>query len=201
MFKEFKNIDTAFKHVRLFTIFFLCSTVVLTCYVVYRVTNTLQKGQAKVYVLANGKLMDALGIDRSDALIVELRDHIKMFHYYFFGLEPDDKAIKAHLLKASYLADSTAKREFNNLTENGYYSGIISGNISQQVLDPDSIQVNIDHLPYYFKYYGKLRIVRSTSVVMRSLITEGFLRTTAITDNDPHGFLIEQWRILENKDL
>ena len=32
-------------------------------------------------------------------------------------------------------------------------------------------------------------------------ITEGFLRNVARSDNNPHGFLIERWRVLENKDL
>jgi len=36
---------------------------------------------------------------------------------------------------------------------------------------------------------------------LRSLITEGYLRNTLRSDNNPHGFLIEQWRTLENKDI
>jgi hypothetical protein len=36
---------------------------------------------------------------------------------------------------------------------------------------------------------------------MRNLITEGFLRNVARSDNNPHGFLIEKWTTIENKDL
>jgi conjugative transposon TraK protein len=132
---------------------------------------------------------------------VEIRDHVKMFHFYFYSLEPDEKVIKTHITKALYLADGTAKAEYDDLNETGYYSGLESGNISQQVEEPDSIQVNIDQLPYYFKYSGKLKIIRATTITTRSLVTEGYIRTTTASDNNPHGLLIENWKILANKDL
>jgi conjugative transposon TraK protein len=201
MFQQFKNIDTAFKHIRIFSIAFLAGTAILGCYLIFRTTTTLQKGQQKVYILVNGKLLDAAAIDRSDSLAVEIRDHVKMFHYYFYSLSPDDKAIKNHLTKALYLADNTAKQEFDDLSEQGYYSNIISGNINQEVADYDSILVNINQSPYYFRYFGKLNIVRPTTISIRSLVTEGYIRNTAITDNNPHGMLIERWKILENQDL
>ena len=99
------------------------------------------------------------------------------------------------------LADETAKTEYDNLHENNYYGNIISGNISQTI-EPDSVVVNISTVPYYFKYFGKLKIIRSTTITTRSLITEGYIRSLQTTsDNNPHGLLIERWRVLENKDL
>ena len=66
----------------------------------------------------------------------------------------------------------------------------------------DSIIVDIDRAPWFVRYYGKISIIRPTSIVVRSLITEGDVRDlSAISDNNPHGFLIEHWRIVENKDL
>jgi len=32
-------------------------------------------------------------------------------------------------------------------------------------------------------------------------VTEGDIRITQSSDNNNHGFLIEKWNILENKDL
>jgi hypothetical protein len=74
--------------------------------------------------------MDALATDRREKLPVEIQDHVKMFHFYFYSLEPDDKLIKAHITKALYLADGSAKAENDDLNETGYYSGLQSGNIS-----------------------------------------------------------------------
>jgi len=201
MFRQFKNIDTAFQFIRLFAILFLVANLIICVYTTYRTTTTLQKGQQKIYVLYNGKLLDAQAIERSDSLAVEIRDHVKMFHWYFYSLEPDEEVNKRHLTAALYLADISAKQEYNNLLESGYYSNIISANVSQQVPDYDSIQVNISQKPYYFRYFGKLKIIRSTSILTRSLVTEGYVCVTAISDKNPHGFLIERWKILANNDL
>jgi hypothetical protein len=45
------------------------------------------------------------------------------------------------------------------------------------------------------------KLIRTTSIVTRSLITEGYLRNVERSDNNSHGFLIERGMILENKDL
>jgi conjugative transposon TraK protein len=201
MFQQFKNIDSAFKHIRLFSIAFLLANCLICLYAIYKTSQELKVIQGKVYVIANGKLMEALAGDRRETLPVEIRDHVKMFHYYFFSLEPDDQVIKAHLTKALYLADGSAKAEYDDLNETGYYTGIQSGNISQQVEEPDSVLVNIDQQPYYFRYVGKLKIIRATTITIRSLITEGYIRNTTASDNNPHGFLIERWKILDNQDI
>ena len=126
--------------------------------------------------------------------------HVKMFHHYFFTLDPDDKVIQSNITKALYLADASAKHQYDNLKENSYYTNIISGNISQQI-DTDSITVNINQYPYYFKCYAEQKIIRPTTIVTRNLITEGYLRNVSRSDNNPHGFLIEKWKTLENKDI
>ena len=201
MFSQAKNIDTAFKQIRTFSLLFLVCCTLICLYGLYLEDRHVAQLSKTIYVLANGKLLDAVAIDRADSLAIEIRDHVKMFHYYLFNLEPDDEAIKNSISKALYLADGSAKRAYDDLTESGYYTNLISGNISQKVEDADSIQVDLDRSPIHFRYYGKERIVRSTSVVMRSLITEGNIRITKISNKNPHGFLIERWAIVENKDL
>ena len=44
-------------------------------------------------------------------------------------------------------------------------------------------------------------IIRATSTVTRNLITEGYLRNVSRSDNNPHAFLIEKWKTLENRDI
>jgi len=203
MFQQFKNIDTAFRFVRLFCALFLLGTVVICLFLINRTTAAIQKGQQRIYVLSNGKLLDAIGVERSDSMAVEVRDHVKTFHYHFYTLQPDDAANKRHVTAALYLADNAARQEYNNLLESGYYNNLISANINQEVPDYDSIQVDLNRTPYYFRYFGKLRIIRTTSILTRSLVTEGYIRLMpgAISDHNPHGMLIERWKVVENKDL
>ena len=201
MFQQFKNIDTAFKHTRIFSIVFLVANVIICCYTVFLSYRTVAQSHSKVFVLANNKLLEAVPAERKEKLPVEIRDHVGSFHALFFNLEPDESWNRSQMVKALYLCDSTARMQYRLLNESGYYAGIVSGNISQR-LTTDSILVDVNQSPWYMRYYGKLSIVRSTSIVTRSLVTEGYIRDLAtISDNNPHGFLLERWKILENKDL
>ena len=200
MFSKMKNIDTAFRHVRGFTMLVITGSTVITCYALYKSFSAVALMQDKVYILANGKALEAYASDRKDNVPVEARDHVKTFHQYFFSLDPDDKVIKANVTKALYLADNSVKRIYDDLKENGYYSGIISGNISQTVLI-DSVTIDINEYPYRFKCFARQNIIRTTSILNRNLITEGTLRNVSRSDNNPHGFLIERFNTIENKDL
>ncbi len=200
MFQQLKNIDSSVKHIKLFTLVLILACVAICGYTLYKSFQMVTHVQERIYILANGKALEAWSAERKDNIPVEARDHVKMFHHYFFSLDPDNKVIDANIMKALYLADASAKRQYDNLKENRYYSNIISGNISQEFAT-DSIKIDVSTYPFYFKCYAKQKLVRTTSIVTRSLITEGFLRSVSRSDNNPHGFLIEKWNTLENKDL
>lgn len=200
MFSKAKNIDRAFKHIKYFSILIISACVFLSAFVMHNSYKLAAQTQEKIYILANGKALEAYSSTRKDNIPVEIRDHVRMFHQYFFTLDPDEKVIQANITKALYLADGSAKKQYDNLKENSYYSNIIAGNISQEI-DVDSVYVDIDRYPFYFRCYGNQKIIRPTTIVNRNLITEGFLRNVSRSDNNPHGFLIEKWATLENKDI
>ncbi len=195
-----KNIDTAFQHIRSFTLAVVTGSLLLCCVVVYKSYRLVAEMQSKVYILANGKALETYASDRKDNIAVEAKDHVKVFHQFFFTLDPDDKVIQTNITKALYLADASAKREYDNLKENGYYTNVIAGNISQTI-QVDSVSIDLTNYPYHFRCYATQNIIRATSTVLRNLITEGFLRNVSRSDNNPHGFLIERWSTIENRDL
>lgn len=200
MFEKPKNIDNAFRQIRLFTLIVVIASFLFAGYTLFQsqqLTNSLHQ---KVYILANGKVLEALLTDRRENLEVEAKDHISTFHRYFFTLDPDEKVIKTNTAKALYLADQSAKRQYDNLKESNFYSNIIAGNISQEI-QADSIRVDLSQPPYYFRYYGKQILTRTGSIVTRVLVTEGNLRLVSRSEHNPHGFLIENWNTLENFDL
>jgi len=200
MFQQFKNIDTAFKHIKLFSIFLLLANMVTLCFCIYKSYDIVNKAQNRVHILYNGKVLEAIASDRKTNLPVELRDHIRTFHEDFFTLVPDDKQIDATVTKALYLADGSAKSAYDNLKEAGYFNNLISGNINQQV-NIDSIRLDLDTYPYGFTCYATEKLVRSSSTVTRKLITKGKVSDLKTeTDNNPHGFLIQGWEILQNND-
>jgi len=200
MFRHFQNIEASFKYVKTLSVSVIVFCLVLCGFALYKSYAAIALAQSRVYILANGKALEAYAADRKDNIPVEARDHVKMFHQYFFTLDPDDKVIQTNITKALYLADASAKREYDNLKESGYYSNIIAGNISQS-LSVDSTVIDLQDYPYYFRCYGTEKIIRATSIVTRNLITEGYLRNVSRSDNNPHGFLIERWNTIENKDV
>lgn len=200
MFKKMRNIDTAFRYVRSFTMLVILGCVLISGFALYKSQQLVSQMQQRIYILANGKALEAYASDRKDNVPVEARDHVKTFHWHFFTLDPDDKVIKANVTRALYLADESAKKTYDNLKENGFYSGLISGNISQTI-KIDSVAVDINAYPYRFRCYGTQTIIRPTSITTRSLTTEGSLRNVSRSDNNPHGFLIERWSTIENRDL
>lgn len=200
MFTHLRNIDTAFKHIRTFSFLLILANVFTMCFCIYKSAQLVSRSQDRVHILYNGKLLEALGQDRKDNLAVELRDHIKTFHEDFFDLSPDDKAVQANISKALYLADESAKRQYDNLRESGYYNNLISANISQQVTI-DSTRLQGNQFPYAFTCYATERLTRSSGTVTRKLVTQGTVRDIRIqTDNNPHGFLIQNWEVLINRD-
>lgn len=200
VFSQLKNIDSAFQHIKIFSIALIITSTSVSCYIAYKSFEMVQRVEERIYILSDGKALEAWSAQRKDNIPVEARDHVKMFHYYFFTLHPDDKVIQFNITKALYLADASAKRQYDNLKENRYFSNIISGNISQEVVT-DSIRIDISRYPFYFRCYSRQRLIRPTSIVTRSLLTEGYLRNVARSDHNPHGFLIEKWITLENKDV
>lgn len=200
MFTKMKNIDSAFRYVRLFSLLVIICSLAVAALSLYKSFSLVSQMQGKIYILANGKAMEAFAADRKDNIPVEARDHVKAFHTFFFTLDPDENVIRANINKALNLADGTAKRVYDDLKEKGYYAGIISGNISQGI-EVDSVQVDIKGYPYHFRCYATQQITRATTTVTRSLITEGALRNVSRSDNNPHGFLIEHWATIENRDI
>jgi conjugative transposon TraK protein len=201
MFQHFKNIDTAFKHIKLFSYLLIVANVATMCFCIYKSFDMVTQAQNRVHILYNGKVLEAIASDRKTNLPVELRDHIKTFHEDFFTLMPDDKQIDATVTKALYLADGSAKTAYDNLKEAGYFNNPISGNINQRV-QVDSIRLDLNAYPYGFTCYATEKLIRATSTVTRKLITQGKVSDLkSETDNNPHGFLIQGWEILQNNDV
>lgn len=200
MFKQLQELDTAFRYVRGFSVVLIIVSGSLAAWVVWSTQQTTRQLQDKVYILSNEKALEAVAGSRQANLPVEARDHVRSFHEAFFSLDPDEKVIQQAVARALYLADESAKRQYDNLREQGFYRQLIAGNISQQIAF-DSIQVETANPPYYFRCYATQQIIRTSSIVHRKLVTDGYLRLVRRSDHNPHGFLIERWRILENPDI
>lgn len=200
-FKSLKNIETSFKQIRIFGIVFLCLCAVITGYSVWSSYSFAEAQRQKIYILDEGKsLILALSQDLSQNRPVEAKEHIKRFHELFFTLSPDKNAIESNISRALFLVDKSAFRFYQDMSEKGYYNRIVSGNINQ-VIQIDSIDCNFETYPYKAVTYARQMIIRASNVTERNLVTRCDLRNSVRSDNNPHGFIMERFEIIENRDL
>lgn len=200
-FKSLKNIESSFKQIRFFGIVFVCLCAGIVGYALWNSYSFAEAQRQKIYVLDGGKsLMLALSQDLSQNRPVEAREHVKRFHELFFTLSPDKNAIESNIKRALFLVDKSAFGYYKDLTEKGYYNRIISGNINQ-VIQIDSVVCNFDGYPYKVATYAKQMIIRESNVTERSLVTRCNLINSVRSDNNPHGFIMEAFEIVENRDI
>nr|WP_319512012.1 conjugative transposon protein TraK [uncultured Draconibacterium sp.] len=200
MHKQF-DIQRKFRFIVYVLVLISLSLMGVSSYIYYESVQLVELSKEKIYVLDNGKsLLVALREDISENRDAEARDHVKRFHELFFTLEPDKTYIKNNVREALYLADRSAMEQYQAFKENNLYNQVIASDISM-TLQTDSIRLDFSAYPYRFTFIGKQKIVRKSNITIRSLKTSGYLRNISRTDNNPHGFLMENWRIDENKDL
>ena len=184
-FKSLKNIETSFRQIRLFTLVVICLCAALAGYSVWSAYSFAEAQRQKIYVLDGGKsLMLALSQDLSQNRPAEAKEHVRRFHELFFTLSPD---------KSAY-------NYYRDFSEKGYYNRIVAGNINQ-VVQVDSVLCDFDHYPYAVRTYARQMIIRATNVTERSLVTVCRLLNTSRSDDNPNGFNIEGFEIVENKDI
>lgn len=200
-FKSLKNIETSFKQIRIFGIVFLVLCAGITGYSVYSSYQFAEEQRQRIYVMDGGKsLMLALAQDFAQNRPAEGRQHVRNFHELFFTLAPDKAAIESNINRALFLVDKSAFKYYQDMAEKGYYNRIVSGNINQ-IIEVDSVACNFDVYPYKATTFARQMIIRQSNITERSLVTRCDLINSVRSDNNPHGFTMEKFEIVENRDI
>jgi conjugative transposon TraK protein len=193
-----KNIEAKIRLATFVAFGSFLTSIIISVMALSYASRQVSDAHKSIYILQNNVPLQASQTDMMLNRPAEYRADVELFHSLFFSLTPDDKYIEYQLRKAMYLVDQSGVEAYNNLKENGYFNSILS---SSSVLTLQTDSISLDMARHYFRYYGKLKIDRRSSTVVRSLITEGTLKDIPRSDNNPHGVLICNWKTLENKDL
>ena len=200
-FKSLQNIQKAFALTRIYLILMTVLAIGLGGYAIYSSYKFAEAQRSKIYVLENGQpLLLALSHNVEENRIAEAKSHVRRFHEYFFTVSPEKTAIEYNINKALFLADNMAADYYIKLKEDGFYERIISAGILCEII-VDSVRIDDTVYPYKAYTYGKTSIVRSSSIMYRNLQTECELLNSTRTENNPHGFMIEKWRVIDNSDI
>jgi len=193
-----KNIEAKIRLASIVALGSLICSVIISAIVSSYAYKQVADARKSVYILNNNVPLMASQTDVQMNRPSEYRADVDLFHSLFFSLTPDDKFIEYQLKKAMYLVDESGVKQYDDLKENGFFNSILS---SSSVLTLQTDSITLDMPRHYFRYYGKLKIDRRSSTVIRNLVTEGYLKDIPRSDNNPHGVLITNWKTLENKDL
>lgn len=194
-----KNLENKIKLTMIVCILFLIGCVIISLGALFTARSMVDESHKKIYVLdSNHVPLTVTQTTMEETLDVEGKSHIELFHHLFFTLAPDDKYINYTMEKAMYLVDETGLAQYNALKEKGFFSNIMG---TSAVFSIFCDSITFDKEKMEFTYYGRQRIERRTSIMMRQLVTAGGLKRVPRTDNNPHGLLITNWRTLVNKDL
>lgn len=198
MFKTLNIIETTLKRNQRMLLFSVVLFIIIYMITVIYFISVSYANKEFIYALDNAGNTLVFRQVRENPL-VEARGQFKDFHYLFFNLPPDGKQIQENIREALNLADKSAEVYYNTFKENHYYNKLIAANISQ-TLKIDSISISEGPI-FKCKLFGTLTLIRPSKIITRSIITQGQLRRTQRSRNNPHGFLIERFEILEIKDL
>ena len=193
-----KNLENKIKLVTILCCCFLLGCILICIASIWTARGMVADAHRKVYVLDGNVPILVRQTTMEETLDVEAKSHVEMFHHLFFTLAPDDKYIRYTMEKAMYLVDETGLAQYNTLKEKGFYSNIM-GTSAVFSIFCDSIRFDREKME--FTYYGRQRIERRSSILMRELVTAGKLKRVPRTENNPHGLLIVNWRTLLNKDI
>ena len=193
-----KNLENKIKLVGIICVSVIIGCVTISLSSIWTARGMVADAQKKIYVLDGNVPILVQRTSMDETLDVEAKSHVEAFHHNFFTLAPDDKYIQYTMEKAMYLVDETGLAQYNTLKEKGFYNNIM-GTSAVFSIFCDSIKFDKEKME--FTYYGRQRIERRTSSLMRELVTAGQLKRVPRTDNNPHGLLITNWRTLLNKDI
>ena len=193
-----KDIEKSFTRMRGLSIVSVVASFVFALVVGVIAFNYAEQQRQKIYVLDQGKsLLLALQTDAILSKDIEIRDHVTRFHELMFTLSPQKQTISENLDRALNLADKSAYDYSQDLAEKGYYSRLVSANISQQML-VDSVVFQGSGYPYQVKTYARQYVVRESTLSEYSFVSSCQLVNSSRSDVNPHGLMIEKFRVLEN---
>ena len=128
-----KNLENKIKLVGIICTAFLVGCVIISVSSIWTARTMVTDAQKKVYVLDGNVPILVRRTTMEETLDVEAKNHVEMFHHYFFTLAPDDKYIRYTMEKAMYLVDETGLAQYNTLKEKGFYSNILGTSAVQHI--------------------------------------------------------------------
>ena len=194
--QSLKNMDTAFQKVQSNAKMVVIGSIALSIAVCWWAFDFVQTTSNKTWVLTNsGAALEATASSLEENRIAEAKHHVEFYHYLMFNISPDPQSIEYNKRRAEYLGDASIRIPFEQKKESNFYNQLIGANMRQEFRLDSVVTSNYPLV----KVYGKEIITRASSQLTKSLITSCLLVDVARSDNNSNGFLMQNFRVEENK--
>lgn len=198
--KYFDTIETSFRKLKFITVASIASGVVIALGAVYISGQQMLSNNDNIYVIDRGSAVMAARSGQDAYRDLEVKDHIERFHELMFNLSPNSESIKRNLDRALVMSDKSAYDYWSDLSERGFYSRIVSANISQEIVI-DSVKVDMSSYPYQAKTYAKVFMLRESNITAYDFESSCRLVDVERSPSNPHGLMIEKFRVSKNENM
>jgi hypothetical protein len=188
------EISTAIGFLKKISIFSILASVVISVASIAFATYQIRKASKQLYLLdTNGAAFSAKQseyVHRKPEII----NHIRNFHDLFYGV--DQFNYETRVNDALYLIGNSGKDLYLTLKASGWYSKLVSNNLSQSIHE-DSLIVYDNVYPYVARYYGRVTVSRTDlqAKETKRIQSTFILHNVSRTEKNPHGLLIENYLV------
>ena len=152
---------------------------------------------AVVVQIAHHSVFSAVG---HGSEVIGRRNAEARFHELLLNLSPSSEAIRTNIDRALTSSDRSAYNYWQDLSEQGFYQRLVSANISQQ-FSVDSLVTDMGVYPYRTRTYGKIYLLRESNITAYDVCTSCSVVDVGRSKGNPHGLMIEQFKIESNEKI
>lgn len=200
LIKYFDNIETAFRKMKVLTVAAVAACTLICIGSLAVAGWVIMESSNQVFVIDKGSAVMAARTEADANRDLEAMDHLTRFHELLFNLSPNAESIKRNTDRALVMSDRSAYQYWADLSERGFYQRLVSANISQEIV-VDSVKVDMNSYPYEAVTYGRLFMLRESNITAYQLETECRLVDVERSPGNPHGMMIEKFRVRRNENL
>lgn len=198
--KYFETVETSFRKMKFITAASIASGIVIALGSVFIAGRMTLSGSDNIYVIDRGSAVMAARSGEDAYRDLEVKDHIERFHELMFNLSPNSESIKRNLDRALVMSDKSAYDYWSDLSERGFYSRMVSANISQEIVI-DSVRVDMSSYPYQARTYAKIYMLRESNITAYDFESSCRLVDVQRSQSNPHGLMIEKFRVIRNENI
>jgi hypothetical protein len=134
--------------------------------------------------------------ENKDTRLYEYRDQVKTFFKLWYELDP--ASYDENINNALKLIGKSGKVLYSQYLEADVKKNLITNGIITKAI-VDSIKFNTSHIPVQGVIFGKQKIIRKNSTIVRRLICTFTITDVNRSKDNSHGALIDDWKVVNNE--